>query len=104
MDDPATRDPDDVVWIYTSPRAERELDREDVQRALHRHFKADWGDCWPDERQANDEAVRAGGLVRSVYRDRHGTRFFIVTDIGPPIATEPKTTLGGRWAPQLCCG
>ena len=62
---PATR-------LFTTPAA---LD------ALAEHFAGDWGELSADDRAENERAVRAGDLrLFSVYRDRRGTRFYVITE------------------------
>ena len=58
----------------------RELDLEDVLIALKRHQSGDWGDVCPEDRAANDAAVTDGSRLLSVYHDRKGTKFWIITE------------------------
>jgi len=56
------------------------LDKRDMMEAIGRHYVGDWGDLAPEDQQVNEEAVRSGGGLLSAYRDRNGTRFFIITE------------------------
>lgn len=57
-----------------------ELDPHDVQKAMARHATGDWGEVCPEDRQANEDAVRDGERLLSVYHDRKGTKFWIITE------------------------
>lgn len=75
-----------TVWIPLSGQtlitrqAARVLEPDDVAAALRRHRQQDWGDIAPADRAANEEALRTGGRIRSAYRDRHDTPFWIITE------------------------
>ncbi len=57
-----------------------ELDAGDVQRALSRHLRGDWGDLCEDDKQANDDALRCGARLLSAYHTRAGQKFWIITE------------------------
>jgi hypothetical protein len=57
-----------------------ELHPEDVQIALGRHAHCDWGQCGSEDAKANDEALKEGTRLFSVYQDRHGRKFWIITE------------------------
>lgn len=70
-----------VTPTFTTPAALDALHAGDVAAALARHFAGDWGELCPDDRAENERAVRADGLrLFSVYRDRHGTCFYVITE------------------------
>jgi len=48
--------------------------------ALHRHAGSDWGDLDDEDRQANEDALRDGGRLFSVYRASSGIKFWIITE------------------------
>lgn len=52
----------------------------DVASALRRHASGDWGDVCEADRQENDLSLREGFRIMSVYRDRHGVTFWIITE------------------------
>jgi hypothetical protein len=56
------------------------LHPEDVLIAMSRHHAGDWGDLCEEDRQANERALSQGGRLFSVYRDRNGTKFYIITE------------------------
>ncbi len=57
-----------------------ELTHEDVQRALTRHLRGDWGDLCEDDKQANDDALRCGARLLSAYHTTTGLKFWIITE------------------------
>lgn len=65
--------------VITRPALD-ELNPCDVQAALTRHAAGDWGDVCPEDRAANDDAMLAGDRLLSVYHDRDGTKFWIITE------------------------
>ena len=70
-----------VTPTFTTPAALDALHAGDVIAALGRHFAGDWGELCPDDRAENERAIRDGGLrLFSVYRDRRGTRFYVITE------------------------
>lgn len=64
----------------TTPGARDELDPEDVLLAMRRHARGDWGDCCADDKEANDLAVVDGSRIFSVFHDRYGVKFWIITE------------------------
>jgi hypothetical protein len=56
------------------------LDPKDIATALDRHAHCDWGDMSDEDRRDNDEALPAGFRLFSVYHDRHGVKFWIITE------------------------
>ncbi len=66
--------------VVATQGALAELHPQDMAAALGRHFAGDWGECCPEDWQRNDEALQAGWRVLSVYRDRNGTRFWVITE------------------------
>lgn len=52
----------------------------DIATALRRHASGDWGEVDPDDRAANDDAVRSGERLLSVYRTASGTTFWVLTE------------------------
>lgn len=63
-----------------TPGARDALDPEDILLAMRRHARGDWGDCCKDDQAANDLALMEGSRLFSVYHDRFGTKFWIITE------------------------
>jgi hypothetical protein len=60
--------------------AKNELHPEDVIKALARHASCDWGDVDEDDRRENDLSLNQPLRLFSVYHDRIGTKFWIITE------------------------
>lgn len=63
-----------------TPAAQNAVHPEDVQASLTRHSHGDWGDCNPEDARENDLAMVQGFRLFSVYHDRNGTKFWIITE------------------------
>jgi hypothetical protein len=77
-----TSSPMSKFWLgqfYMTDEA-RKLDMEDVLIALRRHHNGDWGELCADDREANENALKIGGRLFSVYHDRKGEKFWIITE------------------------
>lgn len=44
------------------------------------HARGDWGDVTPDDRQANEDALREGGRLFSAYTLPHGEQLWVITE------------------------
>ena len=60
--------------------AKNTLHPEDVLAGITRHAQGDWGDCCDDDAAENDFSLRKGFRLLSVYSDRNGTKFWIITE------------------------
>lgn len=56
------------------------LNQHDVESSIRRHTFGDWGDCGKEDWQSNDEAIGEELRLFSVYHDRNGTKFWIITE------------------------
>lgn len=76
-------DPMSKFWLgkfYMTSEAGLKLDKEDALIALRRHHNGDWGDICAEDREANETALKIGGRLLSVYHDRKGVKFYIITE------------------------
>lgn len=55
------------------------LSKDAVYAALARHQVGDWGDVCDEDRGLNDEALKDGSRILSVYQDGE-TKFWIITE------------------------
>ncbi|HEY3783053.1 MAG TPA: hypothetical protein VGL56_18395 [Fimbriimonadaceae bacterium] len=60
--------------------AQEKLHAADVSASLRRHERGDWGDVSSEDRKANDWSLENGERILSGYRDRNGTKFWIITE------------------------
>ena len=56
------------------------LNAVDVLLAIRRHAAGDWGECGTEDREENELALAQGFRLFSVYRDRDGVKFWIITE------------------------
>lgn len=47
---------------------------------LKRHWACDWGDLDPEDKEANDRAVKAGDRILSAYHTERGQKLWIITE------------------------
>ena len=66
--------------IVATPAALGTVSQPDIVAALRRHAVGDWGDVTPDDRAANDDALKSGERILSVYRSATGTTFWVLTE------------------------
>ncbi|MGE3109310.1 MAG: hypothetical protein AB7G11_04880 [Phycisphaerales bacterium] len=66
--------------LLATPQALSAIEPEDVVGAIQRHAQADWGDVCRDDWSLNDEALQEEGRLLSVYHDRNGVKFWIITE------------------------
>ena len=84
----STADPNfSLGQTVSTSNALNTLKQEDVLSALGRHSRGDWGDLCPEDEQANKRALEEGGRLFSVYQDRDGTKFWIITEHDRSVTT-----------------
>ena len=64
----------------STPGALETLHPEDMFNSLQRHARGDWGDCGEADRQENELSLQEGFRIFSVYHDRKGIKFWIITE------------------------
>lgn len=73
--------------VVITQNALASLDAKSVVRSIARHTACDWGVLEDEDRHANEQALTHGSRLFSVYRDQHGTRFYIITEADRTITT-----------------
>jgi len=63
-----------------TPNAQETLHPQDVLAAIRRHAACDWGDCCKADAEENEFSLLEGFRLFSVYHDRAGTKFWIITE------------------------
>lgn len=63
-----------------TPNARDTLDAADIHTAVLRHARGDWGDCGTDDANENEFSLKNALRLFSVYHDRNGTKFWIITE------------------------
>jgi hypothetical protein len=54
---------------------------------LRKHVAGDWGDCCEEDRQVNNDALKHGGRILSVYTTLKGVRIWIITEYDRSVTT-----------------
>jgi hypothetical protein len=54
---------------------------------LRRHERGDWGEIDPEDRGRNEEALKEGAQIFSVYRLSDGTKVWIITEADRSVTT-----------------
>lgn len=74
---------------YITPGARSALLRNKVNfvALLSRHVHSDWGDVDAEDAKANNEAVRHGGRLFSVYNLGGSDRVYIITEADRRVTT-----------------
>ncbi len=66
--------------MYSTPGAIEAVTDVEMSLAIARHLQGDWGELDDEDKQANDEALKAGSRLLSAYRTKSGTKFWIITE------------------------
>jgi len=66
--------------LCVTPKAADALPPEELFRAVARHARGDWGLLQAPDRQQNEEALRHGGRLVSMYPSRSGQRLYVITE------------------------
>lgn len=52
----------------------------EVNAAIKRHLNGDWGDVCPSDWQLNEDALKHGNRLLSVYHTHDDVKFWIITE------------------------
>jgi hypothetical protein len=72
--------------VVITANANQQLDPEAVQAGLKRHAAGDWGEVCREDAALNDEAMKHGDRLLSVYGQGDG-RFWIITEADRSVTT-----------------
>ena len=70
-----------------TPHAQLVLHPEDVHNCLLRHSAGDWGDVGTHDYDENEFALDKRLRLFSVYHDRSGQKFWIITEADRSVTT-----------------
>ena len=73
--------------IVATPAALGTVSQPDIVAALRRHAVGDWGDVTPDDRAANDDALKSNERILSVYQSATGITFWVLTEADRSVTT-----------------
>jgi hypothetical protein len=75
-------------FVCATPHALEVLTPEEIRRAVARHSRGDWGDLDKDDWTENEEALRHGSRLFSVYPVERGNgRFWVITEADRSVTT-----------------
>lgn len=57
-----------------------EIPESEMMEAVERHAMGDWGDVCEEDRVSNEEALKEGYRLLSVYHSSEGKKFWIITE------------------------
>jgi hypothetical protein len=63
------------------------LSANDINAAVDRHARGDWGELDEAARKQNDELVKRGGTVASIYLGSNGVKFYVLTEADRSVTT-----------------
>jgi hypothetical protein len=72
--------------VVITANASLRLSTEEVMTALSRHASGDWGDLYPEDALANDQALHDGDRLLSAYGQGEG-RFWIISEADRAVTT-----------------
>jgi hypothetical protein len=70
-----------------TPNAQSRLPDQEIQTAVQRHLKGDWGELIEDDRLENEKALKEGFRLHSSYRSASGTKFWVITEADRSVTT-----------------
>ena len=73
--------------LMITPNALQVVGMEQAAVALARHSRGDWGEVDAHDRKANEDALRDGTRLFSVYRSPDGRKFWIITEWDRSLTT-----------------
>ena len=73
--------------LYITAAVDKTLAPEEIQTALVRHARGDWGDVSDDDRDENESALWEARRLMSVYRDTKDVEFWIITEADRSVTT-----------------
>lgn len=66
--------------LTATPAVLDAVPKPELLAALQRHMRGDWGIVSKADWKANDQALKAGERLLSVYESSSGTKFWIITE------------------------
>lgn len=66
--------------LMITRNAKDTLPHSEVDAAISRHLHGDWGELCDSDRQVNEDALKHGGRLLSVYHTRDDVKFWIITE------------------------
>ena len=66
--------------MVATPNALAKIPNDEIQNALTRHIRGDWGTLDAEDLQSNERALQFGGRLFSSYLSSQNVKFWIITE------------------------
>ncbi|WP_222436080.1 hypothetical protein [Rubripirellula reticaptiva] len=66
--------------LGATPGALEHLEEQELYDLVQRHASGDWGNCSEHDREANEDAIRTGARIFSIYQSKSGEKIWIITE------------------------
>jgi hypothetical protein len=73
--------------IVATPNALNHISQDEMLNALSRHVRGDWGTLDPEDREANESALKRGGRLFSAYHSTQNVKFWIISECDRSVTT-----------------
>jgi hypothetical protein len=73
--------------LVSTPGVIEQIPLDEWTNAVERHAICDWGDVCEEDRLANEEALKEGNRLLSVYHSSKGKKFWIITEWDRSVTT-----------------
>ncbi|MBI3869984.1 MAG: hypothetical protein HY299_15785 [Verrucomicrobia bacterium] len=73
--------------IVITPNALESVHSTDIEQAILNHSRGNWGDVSPEDAAENNRSLTEGYRILSAYSDRHGRKFWIITEADRSVTT-----------------
>jgi len=73
--------------VAVTANVARKLTLQEVWAAVRRHQAGDWGEVDSEDWQANEQALKAGARLLSVYHSEQGVKFWVITEWDRSLTT-----------------
>jgi hypothetical protein len=73
--------------LLVTPAAKEVIPYHEILQAVSRHVTGDWGDVSKEDAKLNDQALKEGGRLFSVYTSSNGIRFYVITEADRSVTT-----------------
>ncbi len=73
--------------LFMTPGVRDAIPPSEITRALRRHARGDWGDVDVADREANEQALKQGTRLMSVFHSKRSHEFWVITEADRSVTT-----------------
>lgn len=73
--------------LVATPNALASIAQDEILIAIRRHLTGDWGTLDAEDWQTNENALRFGGRLFSLYHSSQNVKFYIITECDRSVTT-----------------